>query len=295
MRNVRIILAASGWGAGNFATADGALTVSQHQLLKPILSHPDIHAEIYFANWHLNSHQKSGDYSIDQRRSHVLHVGGWLSRLVEIAASKNHFVLVIGGDHSIAMGTWSGVKNADKDFGLIWIDAHMDAHTYETSISQNPHGMPVAVLLGAGDDEFVKLAKNPPVLKPGSLIQTGIRSYEEEEQEFLEQLGVDISYHYKRLSYNGCDSFTKGKQHLLKAHSFYGVSLDIDGIDPIYCPGTGTPADGGLELNDIVESLKGILFDTSCVGLEIVEYNPVPDHEQITLESVKKIIASLVA
>jgi hypothetical protein len=65
MRNVTIILAASGWGAGNFATADGALTVLQHKLLKPILNHPDIHAEIYFANWHLNSHQKSSDYSID--------------------------------------------------------------------------------------------------------------------------------------------------------------------------------------------------------------------------------------
>ncbi len=117
MRNVTIILAASGWGAGNFATADGALTVSQHQLLKPVLNHPDIHAEIYFANWHLNSHQKSGDYSIDQRRSHVLHVGGWLSRLVEIAASKNHFVLVIGGDHSIAMGTWSGVKMLIRTLG----------------------------------------------------------------------------------------------------------------------------------------------------------------------------------
>jgi arginase len=295
MRGVTIILAASGWGAANFATADGALTVSQQQLLKPILNHPDIHAEIYFANWHLNSHQKSSDYSVDQRRTHVLHVGNWLSRIVEIAASKNHFVLVIGGDHSIAMGTWSGLKNADKDFGLIWIDAHMDAHTYETSISKNPHGMPVAALLGVGDGEFVKLAKNPPVLKPASLIQTGIRSYEEEEQEFLEQLGVDISYHYKRHSYNGLDSLTKSKQCLLQIHPYYGVSFDIDGIDPAYCPGTGTPADGGLELNDVIQSLKGILFYTSCIGLEIVEYNPVSDHEQITFESVKKIIASLVA
>jgi arginase family enzyme len=86
-----------------------------------------------------------------------------------------------------------------------------------------------------------------------------------------------------------------GKQCLLQIHPYYGVSFDIDGIDPAYCPGTGTPADGGLELNDVIQSLKGILFDTSCIGLEIVEYNPVSDHEQITFESVKKIIASLVA
>ena len=233
MRNVTIILAASGWGAGNFATADGALTVLQHQLLKPLFDHPDIHAEVYYAQWHLNSHQKNSDYSVVQKRACVLQAASWLNRLVEAAVTKNHFVLVIGGDHSLAMGTWSGVKNAGKDFGLIWIDAHMDAHTYETSFSQNPHGMPVAVLLGAGDSEFVNLARNPPVLRSSSLMQTGIRSYEAEEQQFLEKLGVDISYHYKRLSYNGCDSVTKSKQHLLKTHSFYGVSLDVDGIDPI--------------------------------------------------------------
>ena len=72
------------------------------------------------------------------------------------------------------------------------------------------------------------------------------------------------------------------------------VSFDIDGIDPIYCPGTGTPADGGLELNDITQSLQGIVFDPTCIALEIVEYNPHLDHEQITFESVKKIIEVLV-
>jgi arginase family enzyme len=83
-------------------------------------------------------------------------------------------------------------------------------------------------------------------------------------------------------------------QHLLKTHAFFGVSLDIDGIDPAYCPATGTSADGGLELEDIVQSLQGILFNPSCIGLEITEYNPNLDHDQITFESVKKIIKSLV-
>ena len=294
MRDITIILAASGWGAANFATADGAFTVLQHQLLKPLLDHPDIHAEVYYTQWHLNALKKSSDYSADERRTHVLEVNGWLNNLVESAITKNDLVLMIGGDHSLAMGTWSGAKNAGKDFGLIWIDAHMDAHTYETSLSKNPHGMPVSTLLGAGNAEFVNLARNPPVLKPTSLIQTGIRSYETEEQQFLEHLGVDISYNYKRHSYNGFEHFTKSKQHLLQSHTFYGVSFDIDGIDPIYCPGTGTPADGGLELNDITQSLQGIVFDPTCIALEIVEYNPHLDHEQITFESVKKIIEVLV-
>jgi hypothetical protein len=121
MRNVTIILAASGWGAGNFATADGALTVSQHQLLKPILSHPDIHAEIYFANWHLNSHQKSGDYSIDQRRSHVLHVGGWLSRLVEIAASKNEISSISLPSSSSANGRISARERQGCEKSPSWL------------------------------------------------------------------------------------------------------------------------------------------------------------------------------
>ncbi len=294
MRNITIILAASGWGAANFATADGPLTALQHHLLKPLLDHPDIHAEVYYAQWHLNALKRSSDYSVDERHTHVLEATTWLNNLVEAAVVKNHFILMIGGDHSLAMGTWSGIKNAGKNSGLIWIDAHMDAHTYASSPSSNPHGMPVATLLGEGNDEFVNLARNPPALRPASLIQTGIRSYETKEQQFLEQLNVDIAYNYKRHSYNGFEHFTKSKQHLLQTHQFYGVSFDIDGIDPVYCPGTGTPADGGLELEDIVQSLQGIVFDPACVGLEIVEYNPTLDHDQITFESVKKIIETLV-
>lgn len=162
MRNVTVILAASGWGAGNFATADGAVTVLQSQLLNSLFEHPDIHAEVYYAQWHLNSHQKSNNYSIRQRRAYVLRSASWVNELVEKAVSKGNFVLVIGGDHSLAMGTWSGAKNAGRDFGLLWIDAHMDAHTYETTISNNPHGMPVAALLGMGDSEFVNLTKSHP-------------------------------------------------------------------------------------------------------------------------------------
>jgi len=165
MRNVTVILAGSGWGAGNFATADGAVTVLQHQLLNSLFEHPDVHVEVYYAQWHLNSDGKSEGYSIEQRRVHVLQSAYWVSKQVEQAVLRGDFVLVIGGDHSLAMGTWSGVNNAGRNFGLLWIDAHMDAHTYETTISNNPHGMPVAVLLGSGDREFVDIAKNLPILK----------------------------------------------------------------------------------------------------------------------------------
>lgn len=293
MRNVTIVLAASGWGAANFATADGAQVVLQHQLLKPILDHPNIHSEVYYAQWHLNNLKRHNNYSPDERRTHVLQAVTWLHNVVESAFAKNHFVLVIGGDHSLAMGTWSGAKNAGKNFGLIWVDAHMDAHTYETTLSNNPHGMPVSALLGFGDTEFVNLTHNPPVLKPTSLIQTGIRSYETEERQLLEHLEVAITYNYKRHAYNGFEHITKSKQHLLQTHPFYGVSLDVDGIDPIYCPGTGTPADGGLELDDILKSLQRIIFDPTCIGLEIVEYNPTLDHDHLTFESIKKIIEAL--
>ncbi len=293
MRNVTVILAASGWGAGNFATADGALTVLQYQLLNSLFEYPDIHAEVYYAQWHLNSHQKSKSYSIEQRRKYVLQSARWVSELVEKAVCKGNFVLVIGGDHSLAMGTWSGAKNADKDFGLIWIDAHMDAHTYETTASYNPHGMPVAALLGMGDSEFVGLAKNSPALNPSALIQTGIRSFEEEEKSLLGRLAVSITYHQKSHSYSGVENFSKSRETLLKTYPFFAVSLDIDGIDPTYCPGTGTPEGEGLELDDIIQSLKGILFDSSCIGLEIVEYNPFLDRGHITFNAVKKIIDTI--
>ncbi len=126
MRNVTVILAGSGWGAGNFATADGAVTVLQHQLLNSLFEHPDVHVEVYYAQWHLNSDGKSEGYSIEQRRVHVLQSAYWVSKQVEQAVLRGDFVLVIGGDHSLAMGTWSGVNNAGRDFGLLWIDAHME-------------------------------------------------------------------------------------------------------------------------------------------------------------------------
>lgn len=290
MRHVTVILAASGWGAGKFSTADGAMTVLQSQILKELLDNPKIHAEVYFANWHLDSHQKSQDYSIKQRRDFALKVAGWIRDRAENALRHGHFLLVIGGDHSIAMGTWSGVKNADKDFGLLWIDAHMDAHTYETTPSGNPHGMPVAALLGSGDNEFVNLVRNPPTLKPNAIIQTGIRSYEEGEEILLQRLGVNIAYHRKRHSYNGVENFVKSKNLLLETYPLFGISLDIDGMDPTYCPGTGTPEGGGLELKDVIEFLQGVVFDPKCIGLEIVEYNPTEDQEFSTFEVMKKII-----
>ena len=293
MRSVTVILAGSGWGAGNFATADGAVTVLQHQLLNSLFEHPDVHVEVYYAQWHLNSDEKSEGHSIEQRRVHVLQSAYWVSKQVEQAVLRGDFVLVIGGDHSLAMGTWSGVSNAGRDFGLLWIDAHMDAHTYETTMSNNPHGMPVAALLGSGDREFVDLAKNLPILKPSGLIQMGIRSYEEDEKSFLELLGVKVAYHYKRHSYSGIECFGENRKLLLKTYPFFGVSLDIDGIDPIYCPGTGTPEGEGLELDDIVQSLKGIVFDSMCIGLEIVEYNPLLDQEHITLNAIKRIIDTI--
>lgn len=290
MRHVTVILAASGWGAGKFATADGAMTVLQSQLLNDLLSDPKIHSEVYFSNWHLNPYQKSQNYSVEQRRNHVLQVAHWIHDIAEKAVQQGSFLLVIGGDHSIAMGTWSGTKDAGKDFGLLWIDAHMDAHTYETTVSNNPHGMPAAVLLGIGDQDFVNLSKNLPVLKPNDLIQTGIRSYEIEEEMLLRHLGVEISYHKERKAYNGYENFLKSREILLKSNQFFGISLDIDGIDPIYCPGTGTPEGGGLELQDITEFLKGIIFDPKCIGLEIVEYSPALDQENSTFVTMKKII-----
>lgn len=294
MRNVTIILAASGWGAANFATADGPQNILQYHLLKSILDHPDIHAEVYYAQWHLNNLEKYSDYSVDERRTYVLQATIWLNNLVESAVKKNHFVLVIGGDHSLAMGTWSGVKNGGKNFGLIWIDAHMDAHTQETSLTKNLHGMPVSALLGFGDRSFISLTNNPPAINEVSIMQMGIRSYEPEEQEFLERLAVDIAYHHERHSYDGFEYFTNSKHQLLKTSPYYGVSFDIDGIDPVFCAGTGTPADGGLELNDVTQSLQGIVFDTTCVCLEIVEYNPTLDRDQVTLKAMKKIIEALV-
>jgi len=203
----------------------------------------------------------------------------------EECIQKKEFFIVVGGDHTSAMGTWRGVaKGLFGPLGLIWIDAHMDSHTLETSLSQRLHGMPLASLLGYGDKASID---------PENLCLIGVRSYEEGEAALLKKLKVRI-YFMEEVKERGLAVvFKEALQKITKNTVAYGISVDIDSIDPSEAPGVDVPESDGLLPKELIPLLKEVSTDPRLIGAEIVEFDPTQDQEQKTQKLVMQLIESL--
>ena len=216
-----------------------------------------------------------------------------LANTVYNTLDNNILPVVIGGDHSCAIGTWSGVakhlEDDHKSLGLIWIDAHMDAHTPQTTITGNIHGMPVATLLGYGYPELVDILSKNPKLDPANIILIGIRSYEEAEALLLAKLGVKIYYNYDVNSHGFAKIFNDAWQLLSKQVDKIGLTIDIDGFDPKFAPGVGTCEPDGIDFNDFMQEFKQ-LDTTKLVAIEITEANNHLDPSGKTINCVLEII-----
>ncbi len=202
-----------------------------------------------------------------------------LSRHVEIIVRSKQRFAVIGGDHSCAVGTWSGVNNAltGAALGLLWIDAHMDSHTPRTTPSGAVHGMPLAALLGEGDALLTHLAGPAPKLKPEHVCIFGVRSFEPEEQVLLASKAVKVIT-MDRIHQQGLDeAFNDALAWVRRETGGYGISIDLDAVDPQDAPGVGSPVPGGLEAGALCRVLQACRHHTDLVGMEIVEFNPDRD------------------
>ena len=219
-----------------------------------------------------------------------------LAENVAETLADNRMFLTIGGDHSCAMGTWSGAANAIKmegDVGLIWMDAHMDAHTPETSHSGAIHGMPVASILGHGIPEFVNLAYSGAKIKPENICLIGIRSFEREEYELLKQLGVKI-YFNKDVQKLGLQRiFDQALSQVTKNTKKFGISLDMDVIDPIDAPGVGSPEHNGIEAKELKKVFSQFKVSDKFLGFELVELNTFEDENEKTAKLAIEIIEAL--
>lgn len=193
-----------------------------------------------------------------------------------IAALDRHaFPLVLGGDHAIAIGTWRGLgRRTGIAPGLIWIDAHLDSHTAESTHSGNIHGMPLAALLGEGDRNLVNVPG--PHLDPSRVCVIGARAWEAEEHERLRQLGVRVfdmdEIHMRGLAAVFCDAL--GIVRNADNESGFGVSLDLDAIDPTALPAVTCPAASGIDPRALTEVLLSLRTCGDFVGMEITEYRP---------------------
>lgn len=216
-----------------------------------------------------------------------------LANSAQQALANKQLPIVIGGDHSCAIGTWSGVSGfltqQDETLGLIWIDAHMDAHTPETSPSGNIHGMPVAVLLGRGYKEFINIINKNPKLKPENLVLIGIRSYEEGEEKLLNELGIKIYYNHDVTRHGFGKVFNKAWTYLANQVDKIGLSIDVDGFDPEFTPGVGTAVADGVNFDEFIAEFKKV-DAAKIAAIEISETNIDLDQDDKTINCVVSII-----
>jgi arginase len=198
---------------------------------------------------------------------------GALASAVAEAMRQARLPCVIGGDHSCAGGTWTGVaRMLQGELGLIWIDAHMDSHTPSTSHSGRLHGMPLAWLLGQADDALYGLSAG--VVDPEHVALIGVRSYEPEEKQRLDRLGVRV-FHIEEVRRRGLDTVAAEALAIAtRGTSGFGVSIDLDAVTPEEAPGVGTPVPDGIAAAELARVLQTIGARPELVGIELVEYLP---------------------
>ncbi len=217
-----------------------------------------------------------------------------LAKIISPLVKNAEPFCVIGGDHSCAIGTWSGVYDAmhdQGDLGLIWIDAHMDAHTPETTPSGNIHGMPLACLLGYGFPELTSVLHPAAKFKPENVCLVGVRSFEQGEAALLERLNVRVYYMDEVKQRGLADVMQEAVLARVTAKTVgFGMTIDIDAVDPQDAPGVDVPEDNGIRGADLCDVIQTIAADPRLIATEVVEFDPSHD----SADKTEKLIANLI-
>ena len=221
---------------------------------------------------------------------------GLLGSAVADSLRHGRLPCVLGGDHSCAGGTWSGVARTlharGGNLGLLWVDAHMDSHTPSTSPSGRPHGMPLAWLLGEHDDPLYGLASG--VIDPRHVALVGVRSYEPEEAERLKRLGVRVFMIDEIRARGLVPAMAEAIAIATTGTAAFGVSIDLDVITPDEAPGVGTPvAGGGLTGEELCVALEAVAGRPELAAIELVEYCPRLDKAGCTARVAVELLVAM--
>jgi arginase len=237
----------------------------------------------------------------EKRAKYLKEISGTCRDLAEItdhALAEGFMPLVLGGDHSIAVGSVSGVSNyfrkQSKKVGYVWLDAHGDMNTPESSPSGNVHGMPLAAIIGYGAPELVELLGYKPKIEPRNVVLVGVRDLDPKERRLAKESGVHV--------FTMRDVDERGMQEVMSEALRFAtdetdgaaVSLDMDFVDPTDAPGVGTPVRGGVTYREAHLAMEMIADSKAMVSLEIVEINPVIDlHNKTALLAVEMALSGL--
>ncbi len=212
-----------------------------------------------------------------------------VATLVAEARTSGYLPLVLGGDHSIAIGTLGGLARAAGPGAVLWIDAHGDLNRPESSPSGNVHGMPLAAALGVAGDSFASDAWPTPSLERVALF--GVRSLDPGERELIGKLNARV-FTMSDLDRGGVERAMREALEFLSGARFLHVSLDLDAVDPMVAPGVGTPVRGGLSYREAHLALELVAESGLLDSLELVEVNPVLDRANETGELAVELAAS---
>lgn len=212
-------------------------------------------------------------------------------RAAQQAVDAGQIPIFIGGDHTLAIGSIGGVTHGEPA-GLIWIDAHGDFNTPQSTLTNNIHGMTLAVLMGDGYPELVNTGRSGPMLTPEDVVMIGIRNLDPLERNRLRESGITV-YTMRDIDEQGMGTVAREALTRLAHRDRLHVSLDMDVLDPQDGPGVGTRVAGGITCRE-AQLLMEIIADTGrCAAMDIVEINPILDHHNQTARLAVELTASL--
>ena len=225
--------------------------------------------------------------------SEIASVNEQLAKTVNQEVKKGQYPIILGGDHSIAIGTLAGLYPHYDNLGVIWYDAHGDINTPETSPSGNIHGMPLAASLGMGHPELTTILASSPKIKPENIVLIGIRDLDEAEKQIINDLKIK-TYTMHEIDLLGMPTVISETLNYLKDKTDgIHLSFDLDGLDPTEAPGVGTPVPGGLTYRESHLTME-LLSDSGLItSAEFVEVNPMLDVKSKTVNIAVGLISSL--
>lgn len=216
-----------------------------------------------------------------------------LAEKVDEAVQSGSFPLVLGGDHSIAIGTLAGVAKHYKNLGVIWYDAHGDLNTAETSPSGNIHGMPLAVNIGLGHPKLTDIGGYAPKIKPENIVIIGARALDDGEKDLMKENGIKV-YTMHEIDRMGMAKVIEETIAYLKDRTDgVHLSLDLDGLDPSEAPGVGTPVMGGISYRESHLAMEMLQEAGIITSAEFVEVNPILDEKNKTASVAVGLMGSL--
>src|SRR5699024_5159744 len=216
-----------------------------------------------------------------------------LAGMVDEEISQKRFPLVLGGDHSIAIGTLAGTAKHYENLGVIWYDAHGDLNSGDTSPSGNIHGMPLAVSLGIGHEKLTNILYYAHKIKPENIVIVGARSLDPGEKELMQKKGITV-YSMHEIDRLGMSQVMAETIDYLKVRTDgVHLSLDLDGLDPEEAPGVGTPVIGGLSYRESHLAMEMLSEANILTSAEFVEVNPILDDKNKTATMAVGLIGSL--